>query len=158
MIDASMNAREFIPTDPSERRRLWREWIHVDAPRNNAVVRRVPAPSVESPISNDWLPEVIDAPTGVIHGLKTAIAECLVGGTLPIVDRNRLISRSIKLGLTRFEANLLIAAVQNRHRASAEIDRSACETGRRSFPWGWLLAGAIAFETAIVWAICRLLL
>lgn len=144
-----MEARVYIPTDPERRRQLWLEWIHTDTPRADRVVRTAPS----KPADEDWLPEVIDAPASVVHGLKRAIAECIVGGTLSIVDRQRLIARSMKLGLNRFEANLLIAAVQNRCRAAED----RVPTLPRPMRWGMgtlllalLLAEAVAVST---WAI-----
>lgn len=161
-----MSDRVFIPADPDQRRVLWRQWIHTDPPRGEpsqrttTVARRVERPQQStrsepsSPAASDWLPEVIDAPAGVIHGLKTAIADCLVGGTLPIADRERLIARSIKLGLSRFEANLLIAAVQNRHR---EFQPSIAAPPVYRFPMGWLLLAFLAVEAAVGIVLFRLL-
>ena len=146
-----MNERTVIPADPDQRRQLWRQWIHLDEPRSPAAVRstvrRVPhSQDAPTPLSSDWLPDVIDAPAGVIHGLKRAIADCLVGGTLPLADRERLIARSVKLGLNRFEANLLIAAVQNRHRAAPEAAPAPeAETPRR-LSLGWMLLIALLLE------------
>ena len=153
-----MNARVSIPADPHERRRLWREWIHMDTPavedRQRPTVRRVEA-AESHPKQTDWLPDVIDAPEGVIHGLKRAISECLVGGTLPIADRERLITRSLKLGLNRFEANLLIAAVQNRHRVNPTLPPVEIEPRRR---WSLLqiLGLALAVEATAFVAFIRI--
>jgi hypothetical protein len=146
-----MSERVFIPADPDRRRELWRQWILTDEPRRAPVIRCVQPRQTSA--SSDWLPEVIQAPPGLIHGLKTAIADCLVGGTLPVADRERLIARSIKLGLSRFEANLLIAAVQNRYRESTVVSESEA----RPLSLGWLVLGAVAIETLCVLAAVRFL-
>lgn len=124
-----------IPADPHERRRLWRQWIHTDAPQGDRpIVRRAIAREGKDA---DWLPEVLSAPPCVVAGLKRAVQESMVGEFLPVTDRERLIRRSMKLGLSRFEANLLIAAVQHRTREQASIP------ARRMAPRPWNLASLI---------------
>lgn len=130
-----MSSTLTIPVDPHERRRLWRQWIHADAPQGERVqrpaVRRVDASSATS-VQSDWLSEVLSAPPSVIAGLKRAIDESLVGPILPIADRERLIRRAMKLGLNRFEANLMIAAVQNR-----ALERASTSTPTPRAPRKW---------------------
>ncbi len=146
-----------ISADPLERRRLWREWIHTDRPQvertQKAIVRRAVDASRES---NDWLPEVIGAPEGIINGLKRAVDDCLIGDILPIADRERLLRRAVKLGLNRFEANLLIAAVQNRARERCEPNQSHA---RAPASWGLtrLVAIALTIEAIAVLLVARLL-
>ncbi len=72
-----------------------------------------PADTMSDP---DWLAETVRCPPAVIRGYSAAIAACIVNGSIPLTDRQRLVRRGVRLGLTRFEANLVIAAVQHRAR------------------------------------------
>ena len=159
------DARPHLPADAAERRRLWREWIHVDAPARPATVglrtagratdRLATIARRPEPREGDWLHDVLAAPAGVIAGLSAAIRGSLVGSELPASDRARLLRRAERLGLNRFEANLLIAAVQNRARSAADDapPRFVATLPReRSFGVARLVACAVAVE-AIVGAI-----
>src|SRR5687768_8817381 len=92
-----------LPTDPAERRRLWREWTRTDSPRTQATPVRRARPSIDL-----WADEVVDAPAAVTAGLRRAVEEAIVDGHLAITDRQRLLQRAERLGLRRFEATLLI--------------------------------------------------
>lgn len=146
-----MGDRQF-PADAIERACLWREWINMDSPAVEArhVVRRVRKPTDTKP---DWLPEVIDAPQGVLNGIATAVRESMTGDQLTADDRNRLIARAMRLGLSRFESNLLIAAVVHRSAASASREVPAPRS-RRRLGVASIVAAALAIETvaaAVLW-------
>jgi hypothetical protein len=150
-----------LPLDPAERRRLWHEWIHADAPAGDQAARprrrasdrsgrgvessvdpvtrrrsamghsalpldrdavRRAAPFDRTEADGDWLADVLgNRPAGVVEGLSAAVRESLVGTELPASDRERLLRRAGVLGLNRFEANLLIAAVQHRARRAIGV-------------------------------------
>lgn len=165
-----MSFRIAIPTDPDERRKLWREWVHLDTPSGEVVRPNAPVPAAaarsgvvrrvrladeekvtaEPSPETDWLPQVLDAPAGVIFGLRRAVEECLDGDRLPIRDRERLISRALRLGLNRFEANLLIAAVQHRARNARSEAEVAAHRHRRRWSLGTLITAALALELAAI--------
>jgi hypothetical protein len=44
------------------------------------------------------------------------VRDSLVGGELPLSDRERIVRRAQQLGVNRFETSLIIAAVQHRAR------------------------------------------
>ena len=140
-----------MPGDPGSRARLWREWIHLDAPQGDRprVTRR--ATTRVAPASNDWLDEVIARPAGVVAGLSRAIRECLVDGEMPASDRERLVARAGRLGIGRFEATLLIATVQHRARADLGVapTRTYTIAAHRSWGVGKLLACVLAAEAMI---------
>ena len=126
----TMPAAMKFPADPALRRQLWRQWVHLDEPTNSttATVTRLrlapKAPSAstdESKVtSTNWTATTIDATPGVVDGLRAAIAAAVVNGQLSNADRARLIGRGVRLGLSRFDASLLVAAVQ--HEAAQRCD------------------------------------
>jgi hypothetical protein len=149
--------RQF-PDDAIERGRLWREWISMDTPaiETRHVVRRAVKPRDRK---EDWLPDVINAPTPIVNGLADAVRESMVGDQLAAEDRNRLIARAVRLGLNRFEANLLLAAVV--HRATADTHPPVFEpvTPRPSvtdrFNVGLIVGCAVVLEIVVAVALWR---
>jgi len=141
------------PTDDREaRRQLWRAWVASDVPQGEARVRRrVPRPA-ESPGASA-VDAVIDAPEPVVRGLVRAVEASLIGGDLSAGERRRLIRRATRLGLGRFEANLLIAAVQHRARKSGR--RVVVHEVRRAPSVLRIVAGAILLESVAVVALLR---
>ena len=75
--------------------------------------------------ANDWgLPA--SSPPAVVRGFARAVGDRLDGGVLRWDDRRDLISRARRLGIDRFEANLIIASVQhNAPPAPADTDAAA---------------------------------
>lgn len=109
-----------FPADLALRRQLWRQWTHTDAPqgeRHRQIRRATPRPIRAADIAN----LSIDATPGVVQGLKRAIVESIVDGKLRHGDRERLVARAMRLGLDRFQANLLVAAVQHAERTERGI-------------------------------------
>ena len=137
-------ASAILPTDPAERRRLWRAWIETDPPSGDRM--RI-TPAVRRVESNDWLDVTIDQPLGVIAELQAAVEASLLDGQIRLSDRQRLTRRAMRLGLSRFEASLLIAAVQ--HRAGARAPRRISTICPRS-SIGWLVAAVIAIEAIVI--------
>jgi hypothetical protein len=143
-----------LPADPAERRRLWREWTHSDSPRvqttpvQRAMRRAVPALEL-------WAQEAIDAPAAVTAGLRRAIEAAIIDGHLGIADRERLLRRAERLGVKRFEANLLIAAVQ--HRAAESRDertiRATWKRPRKPRSVAKIVSACIACEAVAVLAL-----
>lgn len=111
-----------FPADPALRRQLWRQWVHFDPPQGDQPVtpmRRVPTETKNrSPADVE---ATIEATNGVVDGLSKAISEAVVDGQLSLADRQRLIARAVRLGLSRFDASLLVASVQHREAETAGI-------------------------------------
>lgn len=109
-----------FPADLALRRQLWRQWTQSDAPqgeRRQPVRRAQPRPLTATDIAS----LTIDATPGVVQGLKRAIVDSMVDGQLSNGDRERLVARAMRLGLDRFQANLLVAAVQHAERSERNI-------------------------------------
>ena len=79
------------------------------------------------------------APPAAVRGFARAVADRLSGGTLRWDDRRDLVARAARLGIDRFEANLIIAGVQ--HAADAGDDLLADDAA------GWR-SGVVAFALA----------
>lgn len=145
-----MEPSDAMPLDPAARGRLWREWIHTDPPQGDAprVARRQRA------TSGDWLDEVIERPAGVVAGLSAAVRESLVGGELPATDRERIVARAARVGVSRFEATLLIATIQHRVRSEVGVAPSVLYRipARRSWGVGTLLAVTLLAEAIVAGA------
>lgn len=50
----------------------------------------------------------------ILRGYCQAIEQKLIQGPLSLSDRDRLIRRGVRLGLKRFDANLVLAVVEHR--------------------------------------------
>jgi hypothetical protein len=100
------------PTPVADRQRS----AHATAASPRGASTRV---AVESRTSlGTWVDESIVAPAGAARGFAGAVADRLLDGVLPHDDRVVLIKRAGRLGISRFDAHLIIAAVQ--HRAANE--------------------------------------
>lgn len=126
-----------LPSDPQARRALWREWIASDAPGERVPVRRA---AVQA---DDWLDEALPRPAGVVAGLRSAIEASIFDGQITLADRERLTSRAVRLGLSRFEASLLIAAVL--HRNGGRLP-SRVTVVRRRWTIGRIVMAGLAIE------------
>jgi len=60
------------------------------------------------------LEHVLAVPPAIVRGFAEAVADSLQAGVLPYADRQRLLRRAARLGIGRFDANLIIASVQHR--------------------------------------------
>jgi hypothetical protein len=80
------------------------------------------------------LEHVLTIEPAIVRGFAEAVADSLQGGVLPYSDRQRLLRRAARLGIGRFDANLIIASVQHRRPACGD-ERAlsiAPETGWKS--------------------------
>lgn len=75
------------------------------------------------------LEHVLGADPAVVRGFATAAADRFDAGPLTLDARDRLLSRGERLGLRRFDANLVLAAVEQQHRAAP---RTAASPATRS--------------------------
>lgn len=105
-----------------------------------------------------WTQQTIDATPGVVAGLRRAIEAALVDGHLAITDRRRLIERAERLGVNRFEASLLIAAVQHRSGEARDdrVIRAVWKRPAKSRSVAKLVAAcvvleAVALSAAVAW-------
>lgn len=140
-----------LPTDPAERRRLWRDWIEHDVPGERMKIRRVmpteSAPAAEgSDAEGDWVNEAMPHPPAMIAGLRAAIDEATFDGQIAMSDRQRLTARAMRLGLTRFEASLLIASVLHRAPRSPRTPRQARYVRRVRWTIARMLVLAVVVE------------
>jgi hypothetical protein len=93
--------------------------VHDAAPRAEARHAGQHRPAVHARASlGTWVDESIVAPAGAARGFAHAVADRLLDGVLPHDDRVVLLKRAGRLGISRFDAHLIIAAVQ--HRAADE--------------------------------------
>jgi hypothetical protein len=60
------------------------------------------------------LEHLLTVPTATVRGFAGAVADALHDGVLPYADRMRLLKRAERLGIGRFDANLIIASVRAR--------------------------------------------
>ena len=65
------------------------------------------------------------SPPAVVRGFARAVGDRLDGGVLRWDDRRDLIARARRLGIDRFEANLIIASVQHNAPTVSTPDDSA---------------------------------
>jgi hypothetical protein len=118
-----------------------------------AATRQPLSPSIrrERRDAGDWLDEAVIAPPGAVRGFAAAVEAALIDSVLQHDDRMRLIRRATRLGISRFDANLIIATVQHR----AEPRRSPREStvrqteGKATAILTWL-AAAIMVEVVVV--------
>lgn len=61
------------------------------------------------------LRQVLRVDEAILRGYCRAIEQRLEQGPLSLSDRDRLISRGMRLGLKRFDANLVLAAIEHRN-------------------------------------------
>ncbi len=62
------------------------------------------------------LEHVLGSDPAVVRGFAKAAHDKLARGPLNLADRDRLISRGERLGLKRFDANLILATMEQRRR------------------------------------------
>jgi hypothetical protein len=95
------------------------------------------------------VPSVFDAPPAQRFALLVRYS--LVGSLLPYSTRQALIRKAARMGIKRFDANLIIATVQ--HRAGGLL--IVAEQEQRGSRWVWWIA--IGVQVAIGVCIYRLL-
>jgi hypothetical protein len=102
------------------------------------------------------LEHVLGADPAVVRGFARAVHDALDEGPLSLMDRDRLIRRAERLGLKRFDANLIVAAMEQRgwDRPSMRLVDGAPE--RRASRWlPWVTAAAVQGAIlAGLWVVC----
>ena len=92
-------------------------------------VAEAAAPLASKAAADDWgLP--MSSPPAAVRGFSRAVADRLDGGVLRWDDRRDLIARARRLGIDRFEANLIIAGVQHNAPPSPAETAAADSWGR----------------------------
>lgn len=99
---------------------------------------------------------VLGADPAVVRGFAQAAADQAAAGPLTLADRDRLLKRGERLGLRRFDANLVLAAVEQRQRQSAPVYPRAANvrlaepsSNRRRVLWP-TAATAVVLQSVIV--------
>jgi hypothetical protein len=106
--------------------------------------------AIEDPVIPPTVsPAVPQADSGV-RAFAQAVSTALEGPVLRFSRRQQLIRQAEKLGIRRFDANLLIAAVQ--HRLGSEKSEKADQSISERSPWRFALplGLAIALQAVIV--------
>jgi len=113
-------------------------------------------------IKIDWLDDVVSAPRGVAGVLCNEVAKHVVNGQLDGGQRDRLIRRASYMGVSRFDANLIIAAALNRvarpvsipSQTSVEIHtNSTSPQSRGVLKWVLWIVGVEALSIGVVIAL-----
>jgi hypothetical protein len=102
------------------------------------------------------LSSVLGVASAPADRLAILVQESLSDGILPYPRRQDVLRAARRLGVGRFQANLIIAAVQHRNGtpgSSLSVDPMPQSQPRRArVPWGWLGAVVLvlALEAALV--------
>jgi hypothetical protein len=118
---------------------------------------------VEPGQTTDWLDDAVQAPQGVVGLIIEQVRENAVNGLLDGGERERLIRAAMSLGVSRFDAHLILAAAMNRV-GVAETTEDPRKTNRQTTnrrsgdrrserkPWTvWqLVAASLVVEVAAV--------
>lgn len=91
-----------------------------------------------------------------MRGFSRAVNDALARGTLSLSTRDRLIERGVRLGLKRFDANLVIAVLEQRRRETTGpriADDNSPDTSTPLPRWlGWATVATVQFAIATgVW-------
>jgi len=103
------------------------------------------------PLEPNQLSTFDSAPTpdSGVRAFAAAVSSSLEGPILRFSRRQQLIRQAERLGIRRFDANLLIAAVQ--HRSRSEKAAKMVETKPAPSPWRFAAIGfAIGLQTIIL--------
>jgi hypothetical protein len=92
------------------------------------------------------------APHGPFQVFAGEVGQRLEGPVLRQSQRRRLLASARKLGIGRFEANLIIAAVQHRRPAQPAAADSTPAGGRSCLP---LVVMALCVESVLAWGAWR---
>ena len=102
-----------------------------------------------TPVEVQRVPTILDAPPAERFALLVRYS--LIGTLLPYSARQALIRKAGRMGIKRFDANLIIAMVQHRAGGSS----IGAEPNRRGSGWIWWVA--MGLQIAIAAGIYRLL-
>lgn len=95
------------------------------------------------------VPSILDAPAA--EKFAILVRYSLIGTLLPYSARQALIRKAGRMGITRFDANLIIATVQHR------LGGSPIEAQSQPFTSKWVYAIVIGVQAVIGLAIWKLL-
>ena len=87
-------------------------------------------------------PEVIPNPDNGVRAFAQAVSTAMEGPILRFSRRQQLIRQAQRLGIRRFDANLLIAAVQ--HRLGSVKTKHPVQSNSDSSPWRFALPIGLA--------------
>jgi hypothetical protein len=113
---------------------------------------------VERPARIDWSESaILGCRSAAARDLADLVASRMVGSALPWSDRQYVFRQAAKKRIARFEANLIIAAVQNRlaDKSGAAPAKTGARKPRTRIPVGWITFGVV--QGAIVLAAWRVL-
>ncbi|MFT3785323.1 MAG: hypothetical protein QM770_04045 [Tepidisphaeraceae bacterium] len=99
-----------------DRRRQWQEWVRRDAPQGSRSARAAIARNNQQ--DAQWLSAVTTVQTDAGRALAEATRAAMVGPAIPWGVRTKLMNLGMSLGLSRFDASLIIASVQHRMQKS----------------------------------------
>lgn len=104
---------------------------------------------------------VLGADPAVVRGFARAATDHLSAGPITLIERDRLLKRAERLGIGRFDANLVLAAVEHRHRMSIRPNSQrpqviAPARSNRTGKWT-AAAAAVALQAVILSGIWWLL-
>lgn len=99
------------------------------------------------------LEHVLGSDPAVVRGFARATQEKLAAGPLSLRDRDRLISRGQRLGLKRFDANLIVASVEQQQPQGMRITPHDTHDEHDSALPRWLRwSTVVALQSAIIGA------
>ncbi len=67
------------------------------------------------------LEQVLGSNPAIIRGYAQGVHKALEKGPLNLMERDRLINRGERLGLKRFDANLIVATVEHQNRGQSSM-------------------------------------
>jgi len=95
------------------------------------------------------LETVLGSDPAVVRGFAKAADDKLARGHLNLADRDLLISRGQRLGLKRFDANLILATMEQRRRERPLRLAEDWESPNPSLP-SWLKWSAVALTQSVI--------
>lgn len=102
------------------------------------------------------LEHVLTVDAAIVRGFARAAADHLANGPMTLADRDRLLGRGERLGLGRFDANLVLAVVERRHFSAKTVKptvkpKSPIIDTTRLRPVAWPAAAtAVGLQACIV--------
>lgn len=118
------------------------------------MLTRTPPTSTPHPLEH-----MLNENPAIVRGFSRAVSDVLARGTLSLSTRDRLIERGVRLGLKRFDANLVIAVLEQRRRETTRLriaDDNSPDTSAPLPRWlGWATVATVqvAIATGVWWVI-----